>query len=319
MKDLIDILRGFNERRTKTISNKEEWKNKSLNKKYEDIADWFRPCAEQILCNGYFLVDNGEEKYIIDLGAIELYYHEEDGDIKDHIMYHTNEKFPDKYKKIISKYPPQNVDELPIFYQRVVNNEYPFFSICSFNLHQSGIDVTFENNDNQKDRYRASFLIRSYRMVDETDFGKNILYDPCSSHIYDDLYYSGLLTAKGATIKWVPKDKKVETIIQCPRINVADYYEKIKKDKTKEYVKVDYIDKIENKIQKEDYLAAKNDAESVINEGNNNNTFPIYFNYNSKYYKQDMRLWQFRIKGIQEIGTAHNVFYENATPIKINK
>ena len=82
MEKLIEILKEFDKIRKRDV-NEDKWRDKSIEEKYETIAEWFRPCAEKILCNGYFLI-NG--KYIIDLGAIELYYHEEDGDIKDFIM-----------------------------------------------------------------------------------------------------------------------------------------------------------------------------------------------------------------------------------------
>ena len=81
MKDLIKILGKFGEERGKL-------KEKNNKLSYEDIANCFAPCAEDILLKGYLLVN---DEYIIDLGAIELYYHEEDGALKDHIMYHTNE------------------------------------------------------------------------------------------------------------------------------------------------------------------------------------------------------------------------------------
>ena len=149
------------------------------------------------MCNGYFLVN---DEYIIELGAIELYYHEENGNIKDPIMYHTNDRIPKEYDKIIDKYP---ADRLPLFYKRIANNnnKYPYFSIVNFNLHQSGIDVTFE----KKDVYRASFLIRSYRMYKKEDLNKDVLYDPCSSHLYEDLSYFGGI---GISIKWITEIKK---------------------------------------------------------------------------------------------------------------
>ncbi len=82
MEKLIEILREFEENRTKR--KREKWDDNA-------VAKCFLPCAEKILCEGYFLI-NGE--YILDLGSIELYYHEETvGGLKDHAMYHTNERF----------------------------------------------------------------------------------------------------------------------------------------------------------------------------------------------------------------------------------
>ena len=113
MEALIKILKEFDNKRKKLKNGK--WDE-------EAVAKCFEPCARQILCNGYFLV-NGE--YIIDLGAIELYYHEEDGSIKDPKMYHTNDKLPNAFKKRLKKYP---IEQLPIFYKELKENDgYPYF------------------------------------------------------------------------------------------------------------------------------------------------------------------------------------------------
>lgn len=194
MKNLIKILEKFDSQRTEAIKSK-KWNEKS-------VAKCFLPCAKEILCNGYFLVN---KEYIIDLGAIELYYHEEEGEIKDHVMYHINERLPKKYKEIIKQ-----------------DGGYPYFKLGSFNLHTSGVDVTFENEDN---KYRASFLIRSYRLLaKEENVANNAMrYDPYSTHIYDDLFYSGLLlsTDEKTTIEWIEYNKGGE-IEQKPRKNIKD-------------------------------------------------------------------------------------------------
>ena len=99
---------------------------------------------------------------------------------------------------------------------------YPYFTIGSFNLHPSGVDITFEN---EKKKYRASFLIRSYRVLtnEEELINKEIEYDPYSTHIYDDLFYSGLLlsTNERTKIEWIEYDKggKIE---QKTRKNIKD-------------------------------------------------------------------------------------------------
>ena len=133
-------------------------------------------------------------------------------------MYHTNDNLPKSYWDRIKKYSPE---QLTLFYRSIIeNNGYPYFKIGSLNLHQSGVDVTFEN---EKKRYRASFLIRSYRMIKKEDINNdNVLYDPCSSHLYDDVQNAGLLSlGDGNTIQWVryPKGGKV---IQCPRRNLDE-------------------------------------------------------------------------------------------------
>jgi hypothetical protein len=192
MEKLIKILKQFDQERTKRLN---QWKE-------EAVVEAVLPLAKEILCNGYFLV-NG--KYIIDIGAIELYYHEEEGNIKDDKMYHINKHLPKNYKEMFKH-----------------DGGYPYFSVGSFNLHQSGVDITFENEEK---KYRASFLIRSYRVLTNNKdiVAKDIKYDPYSTHIYDDLFYSGLLlsTNERTTIEWIEYDKGGE-IEQKPRKNIKD-------------------------------------------------------------------------------------------------
>lgn len=218
MKELIKILEEFDKQRN-ALSKSPDWNE-------DAVAKCFEPYARKILCGGYFLV-NG--RYIIDLGYIELYYHEEDrketqGKIKDPIMYHTNDRRPySTYYKGIGK--------------------YPYFKYGSFNLHQSGVDITFENPDEE---YRASFLIRSYRVMEITnnetaeDIKEKLRnpvfpeYNPHSTHIFDDMFPNGVVFGNdnNVKIKWVICEKGGE-IKTCKRINVPDY----KKDENGKYCK----------------------------------------------------------------------------------
>ena len=192
MEKLIKILKQFDQVRTSKLDNWNE----------EAVIDAALPVAKEILCNGYFLVNC---KYIIEIGAIELYYHEEIGEIKDHVMYQINERLPKNYKEIFK-----------------LDGGYPYFIIGSFNLHQSGVDITFEN---EKQKYRASFLIRSYRVLTTIEdlANQGIKYDPYSTHIYDDLFYSGLLlsTNERTNIEWIVYDRGGE-VEQMPRKNIED-------------------------------------------------------------------------------------------------
>ena len=192
MEKLFNILKQFDQVRTSKLDNWNE----------DAVIAAALPLAKEILCNGYFLV-NG--KYIIEIGAIELYYHEEIGKIKDHVMYHINEHLPKNYKEMFK-----------------FDGGYPYFTLGSFNLHQSGVDITFEN---EKQKYRASFLIRSYRVLTtiEDIANQDIKYDPYSTHIYDDLFYSGLLlsTNERTTIEWIVYDRGGE-VEQMPRKNIED-------------------------------------------------------------------------------------------------
>lgn len=270
MDRLIEILRQFEVNRSQAIKD-DKFINKSEQEKYEVIAECFKPCAENILCNGYFLV-NG--KYIIDLGAIELYYHEEEGCIKDYIMYHINENKKNKTK--------------------IKDNDggLPYFKFGSMNLHQSGVGVTFEKEEK---KYRASFLIRSYRVLKTEDGlypkNDNSKYDPHSTHIFEDMFYSGYGNTE---FVWIPTDGKGGFVELCPRVHVAEYSKDKNgiylKDKNGEYIKNEVTDEINS----DDYNKEKKEAEK-------DKRCPIYFKTNSKIYKQDMRKWQFRIKGIQEI------------------
>lgn len=277
MEKLIEILKQFKEKRKETISNGENIKQWNA----DAVAECFAPCAKDILCKGYFLVN---EKYIIDIGAIELYYHEEDGDIKDYIMYHTN-AHPSKSK----------------LYEKN-HNEFPYFEFGSFNLHQSGLDITFENPD---EKYRASFLIRSYRLLktknNEYPKDDKTPYDPCSTHIFDDMFYEGIMFGK-TKIEWkeTVKGKEIESLPQ-KRKNVSLYY-KLKDKKGN--------DKYE-KLSTNDY--DKNTMFIFIDQGlvvdkdfyeNNKNKLFLRdveietFKSGNKTYLKDTRKWQFKLKEV---------------------
>lgn len=256
MKKLKKILKSFDKERNQKIGN--SWNA-------EAVKQCFIHCAEEILCKGYFLI-NG--KYIIDIGAIELYYHEEEGNIKDYIMYHTNAH---PYKSRMSEFA----------------NGYPYFKPGSFNLHQSGLDVTFENPNK---KYRASFLIRSYRLL-ETKDGKyplydNTKYDHCSTHIFDDMFYEGI-SFSDTKIEWRIVDKGKEMDDPIFRINVPMYLEKDKK-----YVKLtkEEYDNNYDILLSVDKGLAMDVKESDVKT----------FRSNGKEYIRDPRPWRFCLKGIYE-------------------
>lgn len=243
MENLINILKEFDSRRTEMIKKEEKvWDDNA-------VTECFEPCAKEILLNGYFLIN---KEYIIDLGSIELYYHEEAGPIKDYIMYHRKERTKSKIKELN-------------------NGELPYFEFGSLNLHQSGVDVTFENEGKG---YRASFLIRSYRVLRKNDNISNdiIYFDPHSTHIFDDMFFGGILFNgdKKTTIEWIKLDKGKDVynkIVQIPRQNVAEY--------TQEMRKVE--------IAKDEII--HNEEILRINGIN---------------YRRDMRPWQFKRLNIKE-------------------
>ena len=246
MEKLISVLKQFNQERN-AMKDKSKWGTNT-------VAECFAPCAENILLNGYFMVN---EEFIIDLGAIELYYHEEEGDIKDYIMYHTN-AHPSKAKGPVLK------------------DGFPYFPIGSFHLHQSGIDITFEH---PKEKYRVSFLIRSYRVLKDINELNNadIPFDKCSTHLYDDMFYNGISFDDDNRTKVEWKEyKKTGTVVRSPRRNVAEY--EITSDKK--------IQKRRAEINEEEFQK-NHDKYIKVKKG--------------EYFLQDMRPWQFMRAGIVEV------------------
>lgn len=163
----------------------------------EIINEVFARMAKQLLYGGHFRVLNSKNIY---LEEIEFYYHEEDGRIKDPIMYHTN----DHEGKQVS-----------------------YYKLGRFNMHTSGVDVTFENEEKQ---YRASFLIRAYRV-------DNNPIETRSTYIYDDMFGMGIPFDEPIEIEWV-EDKMDDNVKALSlkgtwRKNVPEY----KRDEDGCYVK----------------------------------------------------------------------------------
>lgn len=162
----------------------------------------FAELAKQLLYGGHFRVMNSMDIY---LEEIEFYYHEEgDSKMKDPIMYHT-------------------ID-------RTGNEGLPYFERGRFNMHTSGVDVTFEN---EKESYRASFLIRAYSYMK----GNKKFIERRSTYIYDDMFFMGIPLGKPIEIEWVEDkiDKDLEhlTLKEKCRLNVPEY----EKDADDNYVK----------------------------------------------------------------------------------
>lgn len=100
----------------------------------EELEQRMMKLARTFLFGGYI---NVRGQYHIYLRTVEFYYHEEDGEVKDPIMYHRNNYH--------------------------VAGEIPYFTPLSFNSHDTGVDITFENEDKH---IRASVLIRAYEVWD---------------------------------------------------------------------------------------------------------------------------------------------------------
>jgi Tfp pilus assembly protein PilZ len=109
-----------------------------LEARMKDLSKYF-------LYGGYINVRN---QYHIYIKTVEFYYHEEVGDIKDPIMYHRNDYF--------------------------VKGNVPYFTPLSFNSHDTGVDITFENEEK---KIRASVLIRAYEVFDCKN-GTRLVWNP---------------------------------------------------------------------------------------------------------------------------------------------
>ncbi len=176
----------------------------------EQLSELFRPIAEELICNGHFVINNQRKIFLTDL---EFYYHEENGAktidnrplIKDPIMYHTyeHEKNVKAIEKEASTLPDDNKD-LAV----------PYFQAGSLNLHNSGIDITFEN---QEKKYRASVLIRGYEVEGESEEHR-------STYIYEAMFMNITLPM---SIEWAAEQNPNHQVFKerFTRQNVAAYDE----------------------------------------------------------------------------------------------
>ncbi len=102
------------------------------------LTEIFHELAPKFLYGGYLQVGTRFRVYI---RTVEFYFHAEDGSeysaIKDPIVYHRNNKS--------------------------IEGEIPYFPMMAIHAHDSGFDITFENEDK---KYRASVLIRAYEIYD---------------------------------------------------------------------------------------------------------------------------------------------------------
>ena len=114
----------------------------------EMLKTRMRELSKYFLYGGYI---NVRDQYHIYIKTVEFYYHEEEGNIKDPIMYHRNKYF--------------------------VEGDIPYFTPLSFNSHDTGVDITFENKGK---KIRASVLIRAYEVFTVLDGkkGKRLVWNP---------------------------------------------------------------------------------------------------------------------------------------------
>lgn len=130
------------------------------------IDEEFKEVAEYVLFHGYLLVNNARRVYI---RSVELYYNEENGPMKDSIMYHRNKD----------------------------GKTEPYYPAVTLNSHTSGIDLCFEN---EKAQFRASLLIRGFDVVEDGEQQHKTM-DQRSTYFYDALL-KGVDFSDGLTITW---------------------------------------------------------------------------------------------------------------------
>ena len=221
---MIEILKTFRG----AIDQPQDLKLSALDKQ-------FCLLAKELLYGGYFRIKGKKHLYLDD---IEFYYHEETADgLKDPIMYHTNDN-------------------------EGKGKEIQYFEIGRLNLHISGVDVTFENEEKQ---YRASFLIRGFHVDDQK-------FDGHSTHIYNEMLFMGLPLGKPIEIEWVSEnlpEKDAFKPVGEPRKNVAEY-----EFKDGKYYKIECVEK---------------------------NFDPnLYFRYSGHVFKKCLRNWRFRKNNVKD-------------------
>ena len=192
---LIECLKEFDG----AHGNSEEQKLKSLEKPFEALA-------KKMIYGGYFKVsNNGKTLYRVYIHTVEFYYHEEDnGDLKDWIVYHRN--------------PIKGVPK-------------PLFEVGTLHSHVSGIDITFEGKHPDNYLYRASALIRKFKVKEgeSEDFIKfnkpqEANYPDVEgypTHLYEYLFMKASLT--DIRVQWKPLEFDKVDVTPNFRINVCKY------------------------------------------------------------------------------------------------
>ena len=150
------------------------------------ILDTFSEIAKVVFYDGYFSVNRTTRIYPTE---IEFYlFDEKDKSCK----WRRDEKMIHKGNK----------------------EEVPYFPFCSFYPHTFGVDVTFEN---EKEEYRASFLIREYQY----EKGGKTITSP--TYLWEDLFGYNSFSGRGLRIKWIDKPgKDRSTPLKGQRKNLKD-------------------------------------------------------------------------------------------------
>ena len=227
---------------------------------WEQLNYEFKALAPYFLSGGYIKV---REDYRVYPTTIEFYFHSEKEDgVKDPIVYHRN--------------------------NNKVKGKIPYFPIMTLHAHDSGYDITFEN---EKEQYRASVLIREYQIWDEHNtcwlkwdatsqqFCPIINgQDPRNTQVLYLKYILNSFAIGGySCIDWINASSKDEINEATFRQNVPEF----KKD-----TKGNYIIGKDLKYEKEDPIE--------------NAPLPLdkkkFFRYSKKIYNLCQRKWSFSRK-----------------------
>lgn len=161
----------------------------------------FPQLAKKLLFGGCFQIKDKKDNLLrtIKLQTIEFYYHcELEKGIKDYIVYHRN---PDD--------------------ERIEPNILPALPLGSLHTHQSGIDITFEDQNNKSPLYRASALIRACQVIEHTGNLSNFFFkaypyvENRSTYVYNAFFMgvNVLGDDNGIVIQWVDYDSCEENCI----------------------------------------------------------------------------------------------------------
>lgn len=157
-----------------------------------DAPESFVKIAKEVL-GGYFSVKGIDGEIKVIPTTVEFYYHEEQGEIKDYIVYHRNNK-NEKMPK-------------------------PLFKLGFLHNHVSGIDITCEHHAHGID-CRSSVLIRAFDVIEDDKVVKK--NETRSTALYEYLF-SKCDIFSGIALQW--KDGE-PVVLQTPysvRKNVAMY------------------------------------------------------------------------------------------------
>lgn len=168
----------------------------------------FKELSQSFLYGGFLKI---RDDYQIFIKTVEFYFHSEKSDgIHDPIVYHRNVRNA----------------------KGVALREVPYFPLMTLHAHNSGFDITFENEER---KYRASALIRAYEVKDNKGdyliWAKNkeedkymffhkpdYNYNTQSTYLYSLL--NGFPLGDNNDIKW----------IDAPRLPSSDLLRKVRKN-----------------------------------------------------------------------------------------